>query len=278
MEEKKDVIAEIHKVQLKLLKVVVTLFEKYNLRYSIYCGTLLGAVRHKGFIPWDDDIDLAMPLKDYRKFLEHADELPSDFVCEHRGNTCDCCQLWTKLYANGTTFMQGDFVNVERHWGLSIDIYPMIGAPDSILLKKMQRCFLYIAVRLQRSPYYRCMTHPDFSRFIIAHMPDNLRSTVIDIIMWLCEINPEKSSNIGTIDAAPFEGKYKREDWKEMIKLPFEDAYYTAPARYDKILRRIYGDYMKLPPEEKRTGHFEESMIIDPHRDYRLYRKELLGK
>ena len=63
-----------------------------------------------------------------------------------------------------------------------------------------------------------------------------------------------------------------------MTKLPFADAYYTAPVQYDKILRRMYGDYMKLPPEEKRTGHFKEDRIVDMHRDYRLYRKELLGK
>lgn len=278
MEEKKDVLAEIHKVQLNMLKAFVALCEKYNLRYSIYCGTLLGAVRHKGFIPWDDDIDLAMPLKDYRNFLEHADELPPDFVCEHRGNTDDYDNLWAKICANGTTFMKLDSAILEKHHGLYLDIYPMIGTPERFLLQKAQKWLLYIVIRLRRVAYYRCLKNPGCARWIIAHCPDILRKALISFIMWLCEIDPSNSEYIGTIDAAPFEGKYKREDWKEMTKLPFEDAYYTAPVQYDKILRRMYGDYMKLPPEEKRTGHFKEDRIVDMHRDYRLYRKELLGK
>ena len=278
MEEEKGIITEIHKVQLKMLKAVVALFEKYNLRYSLYCGTLLGAVRHKGFIPWDDDIDLAMPLEDYRIFLEHADELTPDFVCEHRDNTCDFYQIWAMVFANGTTFMGIEFAQVEKHQGLSLDIYPMIGTPNSYWLKRFQSGLLYIAARLQRAAYYRCMKNPGCARWLIAHCPDILRRTVIDFIMWLCVIDPGNSDYIGTIDAAPFKGKYKRKDWKEMTKLPFEGAYYTAPVHYDIILRRMYGDYRKLPPEEKRVGHFEDNMIIDPHRDYRLYRKELLGK
>ncbi len=278
MEEKKEVLAEIHRVQLKMLKTVVALFEKYDLRYSLYCGTLLGAVRHKGFIPWDDDIDLAMPLEDYRRFLEHADELPSDFVCEHRGNTSDCYQIWTMVLANGTTFMEIDFAQVEEHQGLSLDIYPMVGTPNIFWLRRLQSCFLFVAARLQRAAYYRCMKNPGCARWLIAHCPDVFRRAVIDFIMWLCVIDPGSSEYIGTIDAASFEGKYKREEWKEMTKLPFEDAYYTAPAQYDKILRRMYGDYMKLPPKEKRVGHIKENKIVDMHRDYRLYRKELLGK
>lgn len=278
MEEKKEVLAEIHIVQLKMLKAVVALFEKYNLRYSIYCGTLLGAVRHKGFIPWDDDIDLAMPLKDYRKFLEHADELPSEFACVHRGNTDECAELWTVIKANGTTFMQIEFAKVEEHFGLPLDIYPMIGTPKLQFLKKVQSWLLFVAARLQRATYYRCMKNPGSARWVIACLPDNLRKAVIDLILWLCVIDPSKSEYIGTIDAAPFEGKYKKKRWRKMTKLPFADAYYTAPVQYDKILRRMYGDYMKLPPEEKRTGHFKEDRIVDMHRDYRLYRKELLGK
>ena len=96
--------------------------------------------------------------------------------------------------------------------------------------------------------------------------------------MWLSAIDPEKSEYIGSIDLAPFEGKYRRTDWQEMTKLTFEDAFFCAPAKYDKILRRMYGDYMKLPPEEERRGHIKEDMIVDMHRDYRLYRKELWGK
>lgn len=278
MEEEKDVITEIHKVQLKMLKATVALFEKYNLRYSIYCGTLLGAVRHKGFIPWDDDIDLAMPLKDYLKFLKYADKLPSGLSCVYRGNSRGFQCLWAKVAADGTTFMPVKFAKQERHWGMSIDIYPMIGVPKVHFLQKMQSALLFFASKMQMASYYLFLDNPGCLRWIVAHIPFLLRKNIIDFILWFCLMDSDNSDYIGTIDAAPFEGKYKREDWKEMTKLLFEDAYYTAPVQYDKILRRMYGDYMQLPPEEKRGGHFEDNMIIDPHRDYRLYRKELLGK
>lgn len=271
-------LTEIHKIELEMLKAVTTLCDRYSLRYSIYCGTLLGAVRHKGFIPWDDDIDLAMPLEDYRRFLQHVDELPEDFICVHRDKTRECSFLWIKIMAAGTTFMNKNAIEVDVPQGIFLDIYPMIGTPDSTFGKKIQQGMLFMAARLQRAAYYRVLHLPGYARKMIAHMPEILRFAVIDFLLYFSLINPESSENIGTIDAVSFSGKFKRKDWQEMTKLLFEDAYYTAPVQYDKILRRMYGDYMKLPPEEKRIGHFEDNMIIDPHRDYRLYRKELLGK
>ncbi len=274
----KDVLADIQKIELDLLKAVVSLCDRYNLRYSIYCGTLLGAVRHGGFVPWDDDADLAMPLGDYRKFLQHADELPSQFVCEHRDNTDECGYLWAKIKANGTTFMRTDFAKLEVHHGQHLSIFPMIGTPKSSFLKNIQKRLLFVAARLQRAAYYRCMNNLDRNRWIIAHTPFFIRKAAIDMILWGCMLEPGNSECIGTIDGVDFEGKFNKKDWEHMTKLCFEDAYYTAPVRYDKILRRMYGYYMKPPPEEKRTGHVTGDMIIDPHRDYRLYRKELLGK
>ena len=278
MIEKTIDLTEIHKIELEMLKAVDALCDRYSLRYSIYCGTLLGAVRHKGFIPWDDDIDLAMPLEDYRKFLQHADELPSDFACVHRDIARNCSKLWTRIQANETTFMRVEFAGVDIHHGLFLDIYPMIGTPKLPLLKKMQSILLFMASKLQAATYYPFLRDPGCLRMIIAHIPFFIRREITDFLLRLCMIDPDASEYIGTIDAAPFEGKYKREDWKEMIKLPFEDKLFWAPARYDRILRRIYGNYMKLPPEDQRTGHVIGGMIIDPHRDYRLYCKELLGK
>ena len=278
MEDRNNVLAEIHAIQLEMLKAVDVLCEKYNIRYSIYCGTLLGAVRHGGFIPWDDDIDLAMPLEDYRKFLQHVDELPEGFICVHRDKTREYSLLWIKIMAVGTTFMDKKRMKLDVPQGISLDIYPMIGTPDSAFGKKIQKGLLFIAVRLQRAADYKVLHLPGCARKIIAHMPEVLRLAAIEFLLYFSLINPENCENIGTIDAVSFEGKFKRKDWKEMTKLRFEDAYFTAPVHYDRILRRMYGDYMKLPPEEKRIGHFDENTIIDPHRDYRLYRKELLGK
>ncbi len=271
-------LTEIHKIELEMLKAVAALCDRYNLRYSIYCGTMLGAVRHKGFIPWDDDIDLAMPLDDYRKFLEHAAELPAGMNCIHCGNTRDFTRFWAKVAADGTTFLPVELAELDIHWGISLDIYPMIGTPATVLGETIHKCLLQAACKLQLAPKYRVTRAPGFFKTVIAHLPFFVRRLVNHVLLAFCLMVPDKAVRVGTIDAEPFEGKYSWEDWQEMIKLPFEDATFWAPARYDKILRRMYGDYMKLPPEEARTIHVKGEVIIDPHRDYRFYRKELLGK
>lgn len=278
MKQTRPDLVEIHKVLLKILKEVAALCEKNNIRYSLYCGTLLGAVRHKGFIPWDHDADLTMPLEDYRRFLEHMDELPGDLFCEHPVNTPDCETLWARVKANNTTFMRIEYAEVEEHKGVAIDIYPMLGTSKISWLKTMQSRLFFIALRLQRAAHYRFVGDPGFARLIIAHLPDFVRRITINMIMRLCVMDTKNSEYIGTLDTAPFEGKFLRKDWEEMTKFPFEDTCFWGPVQYDRILRRMYGDYMKLPPEEKRNEFFKDKLIIDPHRDYRLYRKELLGK
>ena len=271
-------LTEIHKIELEMLKAVAALCDRYSLRYFIYCGTLLGAVRHKGFIPWDDDIDLAMPLDDYRKFLEHADELPSGISCIHCGNSRDFTRFWAKVAADGTTFMPVELAGMDIHWGISLDIYPMIGTPDTDWGRKIHKGLLQAVCKLQLAPKYRATQAPGFIKTLIAHLPFFVRRLAVRALLPFCLLEPDKAVRVGTIDAVPFEGKYNWADWQEMIKLPFEDATFWAPARYDKFLKRMYGDYMQFPPEEARTIHVKGDVIIDPHRDYRLYRKELLGK
>ena len=278
--EVKDIdIAELHKIQLKILNAVVALCKKHNLRYSLYCGTLLGAVRHGGFIPWDDDIDLTMPLKDYRNFLKYAKELSDEFVCVHRDNTRNFYHLWARVQLNGTTFMPMHAARLDVPWGIFIDIYPMIGVPDTIFRQKIQMRFLYLAKRLQHIEYYRVMRNPGWFRLLLSYLPFFLRRAVINILLDNTLCDTDKALRVGTLDGAPFEGKYAVKDWIQMTRLHFEDNFFQAPVHYDKILRRMYGDYMKLPPKEKRIPHIiEDDTIVDPHRDYRLYRKELLGK
>ena len=275
-------IDEVHKVLLDILKAVASLCEKHNIRYSLYCGTLLGAVRHRGFIPWDHDVDLTMPWPDYQLFLEHADELPAGFTCIHRKNVRDFRYIWARVVAEGTTFMNKDLAALDIPRGLFVDIYPMIGTPSSALGRKLQKRLIYVMRVLQQASSYPVRNYSGRGKLIkmaLGSCPHIIRQVFINMLAPFCLLDPGKAERIGTIDGAPFEGKYRRKSWQEMEPLRFEDAYFLAPAQYDIILRRMYGDYMKLPPKEARIVYFEkDNIIIDPHRDYRLYRKELLGK
>ena len=270
----------VHAVELEMLKAIADLCEKYDIRYTLYCGTLLGAVRHGGFIPWDDDIDIAMPLKDYRRFQKAAGELPPRFVCTHLGNNPNCFMLWTKVSAEGTTGMDPWYAAVDLPWGLSVDIYPFIGAAPTEKGIKRQNRLMRTARRLRSVPIYRAHHARGAFLKLICAVPFPVRRLVSDLLLRIAMKDPEKCERIGTIDMYPFDGKYALEEWREMTTLRFEDREFRAPVHYDRLLRRIYGDYMQLPPVEQRHGHVNGSagFIIDPYRDYREYRREMTEK
>ncbi len=267
----------IQAVELDMLKAVVRLCEEHGLRYSIYCGTLLGAVRYKGFIPWDDDVDIAMPLKDFRRFKKVAHELPERFSCVCFDNTPDSIWPWIRVVASGTTCIPLEYAKLNVPWGLFLDIYPMIGAADTKLGKKLQNGLLFVARRLQFVSIYRARQDKGIIKQILYHIPYPVLKALSNFILWIVMRDPEKSKRVGTVDAIQFEGKFDAEDWKEMTRLTFEDAEYSAPAAYEKILRTMYGDYMTPPAPSGRVPHFlkDKEFIVDPGRDYRLYLQEL---
>ena len=269
--------AEIHAVELRLLKAVVALCDKYGLRYSIYCGTLLGAVRHKGFIPWDDDVDLLMtreeftkfrqiypkecdkrfeltylemPLPDYRRFLAVSDELPEGIVCNHAGNTRDYPMLWAKVCADGTTFVERAALPMWYHMGISLDIYPMIGAARSERGKKLQKKMLKAANALRWGSYYRYVGSDDVRLRRLARIPAWLRLPVSDLLLRLSLHDPDRSERIGTLDGERFDGKFERKDWDKLRPYPFEDMEVMGPVCFCKILCMMYGNYWLLPPPE----------------------------
>ena len=220
----------IHAVELDMLKAVADLCEKYDIRYTLYCGTLLGAVRHGGFIPWDDDIDIAMPLKDYRRFQEVADELPSRFVCDHPDNNPKYYLPWMKIKANGTTSLDPWYAALDMHWGLFLDIYPFVGAASTERGIRLQNWILKTVKRIRSAELYRARREKSLFKKLLWTVPYPVRRAVCDALMKIVMKDPEKCEMIGTIDAVPFDGKFAREDWQEMTRLKFEDREFSAPA------------------------------------------------
>ena len=271
--------------ELRLLKVFAVICERRGLRYFLYVGTLLGAIRHKGFIPWDDDLDVMMPLRDYRRFLRIAEkELPKGMILQRPGARGGFYLPWARIYLDGTTMMRRCEAAYDMHWGMFIDIYPMIGEAKSPFGKDLQKKLIRAARGLLRADYYRATglmgTEYISIKKWLFRIPRPLRRLAAMMCLRLAMRPIEGSRRIGSIDAAPFEGKFSPADWEETTMLPFEDGSFCAPAKYDKILHLIYGDYMTPPPEHMRYGHDYGTgdMIYDTDRDYRIYRKELLGK
>lgn len=284
-EETEDMtdIKDVQKVQLAILKEVADFCDENKITYYLYCGTLLGAIRHKGFIPWDDDTDIAMPLKDYRRFIElfnrkHPDDLELLSIDTYPKG---CPIMWIKVCRKGTTFVDRRFLSIDSQWGMALDIYPLIGIHDNRRLQKIQ----LKAARLAGFLVAEKIIHEDINKakdwkrkyYRLLDLPRGIRVFIIRIIRKLIFIDPSKTERMGSIDGARLAPKYDRHDFDDTITALFEDREFTIPKRYDKILKIMYGDYMKLPPLEARQGHSYEGgeMIVDDQKDYRDYVRQL---
>lgn len=249
-------IEEAKKMQLEILKEVASFCDKNNLRYFIYYGTYLGAVRHKGFIPWDDDIDICMPRPDYDSFIESFQHEYYSVFSWKKENLCLCpfgkvIDIRTELKENG---------DWGEPMGVNIDIFPVDGLPtdDRKRKKWINRMRLCWGMQVAASV-------GDYSRRPLAHRIE------IALIKTFYKIIPIQHYLAGlTIKRAK---KYSFDEseyvavvvWgygmREVVhrdsiiplrKIQFEDNEFWAPAT-DECLKHAYGDYMQLPPEEKRV-------------------------
>lgn len=272
-------IREVQIEQIDTLKDIADVCEKHQIRYFLYCGTLLGAVRHQGFIPWDDDIDLAMPLKDYGRFQKiFAEEMGDKYrVTTYHNNPVFPC-LWTKVTRRNSTYTTEETLAFDRDWGIAADIYPMIGAFDSPVRYRLQRGLIRMASMMIRKDW-RQYQHLHFESwnvigYISYVIPGPLRRAISDLAIKIAWPDPESCRMVGTIDGARFEAKYPREWWHKTIKGTFEGREYDMPAEYDNALRRMYGDYMQLPPEDQRIPHQKVNVIFSTEKEADEIRRE----
>ena len=266
----KSNIEMLHEVDLAIVKEVVGLCDKHNIKYYMLGGTMLGAIRHNGFIPWDDDIDLGMYRVDYEKFLQIADrELPQHLKVVNYHNTPNYHYYITRILDVNTKVIELRIGNEdEKYTNASIDIFPIDGTPNNNLLRKIY-FFRVMYHRALMSLCYKDSIDRERKRskpekillWIMEHLPverlttPNKEKRKIDKLMRRQRVN--KSEYIGNlmgayrtreIVPAAYYGKGKM--------YLFEDIELRGLEMADEYLTHTYGDYMKLPPEDKRKIHF----------------------
>lgn len=265
-------IAESQQVALEILKIVTDICEENSLRYFLIYGTLIGAVRHDGFIPWDDDIDIMMPRPDYDKlmtiFQQGIPEYSYLKVFNH-----DVCEEYPYMITRISDQRYKIIMDNEKEYGMGlfIDIYPYDGLGDtekealryglkgdrlSSLCYQSTRC--HYAIETTTSIVRRILKFPVFLYSKIRgkngfqkklkkleRLIDYDKSNYVGCVVWLSG---------GMKDIFP-------RNWFDKYCMKQFDKYqFRIPQEYDKILTHIYGDYMKLPPKEQQIGHHNYSV------------------
>lgn len=269
---------EIQLYKLGMMEDIASICDKHGIKYILHYGTLLGAIRHDGFIPWDDDVDIAVPWNDYRKLIdvinrEYAEKYHAQSIwTDHRFPL-----LWTQIRANGTTSMPVKQADYDIHWGMCIDVFALVAAErDEKQIQKRKKA-IATAKSLLLKEYLDMMGEKARGRRqkLINMIPCGIRHIVIDAILKKYAREPEENGIV-----SPLQNPKKRYEYSDIIitdKHVFEGKQFSVPKGYDKVLTVEYGDYMTLPPADKRGGHDMAlgEIINDADKDYKEYQAEL---
>ena len=258
-------IKKIQEIELQNLKVLDDVCKKLNIEYFLYGGTLIGAVRHKGFVPWDDDLDIAMDRKDYMRFVREAHAiLPDNYYLQTPYTDKKTPYLYSKLRLKGTTCIEFIHHRLDIEQGIYIDIYPIDNVTDDdgeymkeySEYQKLARCYVL------RQCKYPSVEGKSLKRRI-KNVLRYVLSTVVKIVPQSYFVN--KADKIMTKHNGEKTGRKGNLFYPEPTNVfydmfPLEDGIFEGvkvklPGNWDRHLTSRYDDYMEFPPEEERIGH-----------------------
>ena len=264
--------------EIEILQAVHEACEELGIKYVIMFGTLLGAVRHKGFIPWDDDIDICMTREDYELFLAKGQQyLPANLRIQHYSTEPECPNIYAKVRDSSTTFLHQEHIDLDINQGIFIDVFPMERIKSNKLAVEAEYykrqafsvinlCYdkAYIDSIIRKSSkiigyimHYvvdKLLVRPTRASFL--YREDNRRKK-----------NHAKGDDCMFITVTPLKrttAPYSLLEQRALYEIDGKQFY--GPKDYDRILKLLYGDYMKLPPEDKRITH--KPLLVDLERGY----------
>lgn len=271
---------EIQLCGLDILKELDRVCKKNDLHYFLTWGSLLGAVRHKGFIPWDNDIDVTMPIEDYRKLLKIAKtEFSEKYFLQTYKTDRGYNEMWAKIRANGTTSMPLIWKKYSIHLGISIDIFPLVGWAGTPRKRRTQEKAFAMCRTLLAKEQLQAINSPELSSQniklrLLFGLPWSVRIFLCGILEKIA-FRKIKSDGHVAVAGTGLRRFVPASAYGTGILLPFEDGMFPAPVDWDLVLKEFYGDYMTPPPPEERVNLHEYKfgeIIYDCEKDYREYR------
>ncbi len=271
MELTDAVLTNLKQIELDILAAFVDVCNRLNLRYFLLHGTLLGAVRHKGFIPWDDDIDVGMMRSDYEIFLREGQMLLPNHLFVQTSATDPEYFLWfAKIRNVNTTFIEKSTQKLSICHGVFIDLFPLDYYPENrIAQKRIQFYRKWIARRI--SCELVLSDNGTLLRKIKCCVLKTLMPSLTSVLKKrdFLFLRTQSSGLLvnygGTIrEVMPIEW------FEEDCKLQFENKWYNVPVKYQKYLTAVYGNYLVPPPPECQKGH-HYTQIIDLATSYESY-------
>ena len=267
---------DFRKMQLTELDMLVEfdkVCRKYNINYVLFGGSLLGAVRHQGYIPWDDDADIGMLREDYETFKKHKDEMNPN-ICFFQDHDTDPEYRWEygKLRRTGSTYIRVGQEHLKCKTGIFVDVFPMDDIPLSIVGQIFQDLHCYCLRKILWSEVAKENTVGFWKVWFTL-----LSKIPVDFAFHEYS-KKSRNSSLNRVRCLGFPATgmlYKKNPLSERYGMPkswftdraeymFEEKKLYSSKDYDTVLKYIYGDYMKLPPEDQREPHSPCSEIVFP--------------
>lgn len=249
-------------IQLEILLEVDRICKKHNIGYSMAGGTLLGAIRHKGFIPWDDDVDVFMLRHEYLRFCQACceDLDGTRFYFQTHANTASYRWGYGKMRRVGTEYVRKGQENLQYPSGVSIDVFPLDSVPDSNLLRPFYHFACFVTRKLlwseagkksERNPIIRAVYH------LLAKVPkETIYRILYDRLVVFSRDFSTEQVRVLTFPNPKFHG-HRRSWYTDLHDYEFEGFCFPGPRDYDECLTYKFGDYLRLPPVEQQKGHHE---------------------
>lgn len=250
-------LSDIKKISLDILIDVHDFCVAHNIKYYLACGTLLGAIRHKGFIPWDDDVDIMMPRPDYNRFLNEYINQKYKAYRPDEGR-----YYYAKVYDPSTLkYENGIDYNINKVLGVDIDVFPLDGIiNDEEIINKLHKRSDKLETYLRLANQKLLLKGPLKAMNRLLPRLFGRKRLVKMIEKNAQTYKYEDSEYVIRMRNTPngFTGALKKEVYDEPVLKEFEGHMFYVPRDYDLWLSSFYGDYMTLPPVEKRRTHFNE--------------------